>query len=31
VTEGLLFLRDGMWDARRILPEGRVDSWRTAS
>jgi CubicO group peptidase (beta-lactamase class C family) len=27
---GLLYLRDGMWDGQRILPEGWVDFARTA-
>lgn len=28
---GLLYLRDGAWDGQRILPEGWVDSARTAT
>jgi len=27
---GLLYLRDGMWDGQRVLPEGWVDFARTA-
>jgi CubicO group peptidase (beta-lactamase class C family) len=27
---GLLYLRDGMWDGKRVLPEGWVDFARTA-